>query len=132
MERLAKLATTKIKRLMSQLKDNRAQQVSEYAVLIAVVLAAVIGMEVYVRRGLQARYYGAVLSATKELQSIKQRQGIYVPVQYEPYYLDSITEVKQTSNKQMSYVPNLNTSTNSQSVLDSKGTQRILSGNYGD
>lgn len=146
MKRLAKLETTKIKKLMSQLKDNRAQQASEYAVLIALVLAAVIGMEVYVRRGLQARYYGAVMSATKELYRIKQGQGVYAPAQYEPYYLKSQYEVTESSNKQTraaTYYPHVmappppslirdEAHITSQSITDSRGSQETLSGNYGD
>jgi hypothetical protein len=40
--------------------DKRAQSTAEYAIVIALVIGAVVAMQVYVRRGLQARMKGAV------------------------------------------------------------------------
>lgn len=37
--------------------NNRAQTVAEYAIIIAVVTAALIAMQLYLKRGLQARIH---------------------------------------------------------------------------
>ncbi len=36
-------------------KKNRAQSMMEYAVLIAAVSAALVGMQIYIKRGMQGR-----------------------------------------------------------------------------
>ena len=62
------------------LKNKRAQNTAEYAILIAVVIGAAIAMQTYVKRGIQ----GKVKEKVDELGS----------TQYEPYYLS--TEFKNT------------------------------------
>ena len=42
--------------MLRLLRNKRAQTTAEYAILIALVVAAVVGMQTYVKRGLQARY----------------------------------------------------------------------------
>lgn len=41
--------------MLGKLNSRRAQSTAEYAVLLALVIAAVIGMQTYVKRGWQAR-----------------------------------------------------------------------------
>jgi Flp pilus assembly pilin Flp len=59
------------------LSKKRGQSTAEYAVLIALVVAAVVGMQTYVKRGLQARMkdagddYITALGATKQYEHTK-------------------------------------------------------------
>lgn len=41
---------------MFRLKDERAQSTLEYAVIIAVIVGALIAMQVYIKRGIQGRF----------------------------------------------------------------------------
>ena len=69
------------------LKNKRAQQTAEYALLISLVIAAVVAMQTYAQRTLQSRIKGAgnyLVSQTTELGSAQQ---------YEPYYLDQEYDV---------------------------------------
>jgi Flp pilus assembly pilin Flp len=65
------------------LKSKTAQTTAEYAILIGLVIAALVAMQVYVKRGLQGR----MRSATDYLAA--QTLGIGNTSQYEPYYLSS-------------------------------------------
>jgi len=66
-------------------KNKKGQSLLEYALLIALVVAAIIAMQLYAQRSIQARIFdssgtylqgksGAIVGATK---------------QYEPYYVDT-------------------------------------------
>jgi len=69
------------------LKNKKAQQTAEYALLISLVIAAVVAMQTYAQRTLQSRIKGAgnyLVSETTELGSTQQ---------YEPYYLDQEYDV---------------------------------------
>ncbi|MEK7308305.1 MAG: hypothetical protein AAB089_04470 [Nitrospirota bacterium] len=45
---------------MLKLMRSKAQSTAEYAIVIGLVIAAVVAMQVYVKRGLQAKVKGAV------------------------------------------------------------------------
>lgn len=69
------------------LKNKKAQQTAEYALLISLVIAAVVAMQTYAQRSLQSRIKGAgnyLVTETSELGSSEQ---------YEPYYLDQEYDV---------------------------------------
>ncbi len=84
-----------------KLRASRGQSLAEYSVVIAFVLAAAIGMQVFAKRGLQAR----IKTATDQLGSITVNNAKVAggdstaahPVlknftsleQYEPYYASS-------------------------------------------
>lgn len=87
------------------------QSIAEYAVLLGLVIAAFVGMQVYARRGLQAR----VKSGTDALTSIASgpitegaaaggtggvTTNFNALSQYEPYYQESSGDVYQESVKQ--------------------------------
>lgn len=74
---------------MGMLKNN-AQGVAEYSVCLALVVAALFGMQVYVKRGLQGRYKQVVDHTAKSASS---------PRQYEPYYLQDDTYTIGTDKK---------------------------------
>lgn len=65
------------------LRSKRAQTTAEYAILIGLVVAALVAMQIYVKRGLQGRMKGA----TDYLAT--QTTDIGATGQYEPYYLTS-------------------------------------------
>ena len=78
-----------------RLKNHRGQNTAEYAIVIALIIGAVIAMQVYVKRGLQGRMKDAtdyVASETTELGATKQ---------YEPYYSDQSMTAAQKSTSEI-------------------------------
>ena len=63
------------------LKNKKAQQTAEYALLISLVVAAVIAMQTYAQRTIQARIRGA------GNYLVTQTNALGTDAQYEPYYL---------------------------------------------
>jgi Flp pilus assembly pilin Flp len=116
------------------LKDKTGQQIAEYAILIALVLAAIIGMKIYVQRGLQASYQAAVHRTGDELKRLKPRANF--TLQYELYYIKQESETQTESTvleNQLSPLPiksqvtrAINENTNRQT------NQEVLPGAYGD
>ena len=70
------------------LKNKKAQQTAEYALLISLVIAAVVAMQTYAQRSLQAR----IKSAGNYLATKTSKLGDTTE-QYEPYYLDQAYDV---------------------------------------
>ena len=92
---------------MRILRKRRGQSTAEYAIVIALVLGAVIGMQTYVRRGLQGRVQDASNSHLPNTQSAGSGPGtdLGTPIatfggqygqfkrgQFEPYYASSTSE----------------------------------------
>jgi len=77
-------------------RAKRAQSMAEYSVCLALVLAALLGMQLYVKRGLQGRYKELVDHAAKQAAS---------PKQYEPYYVQDKFKVRQSkiTNESINY-----------------------------
>ncbi len=73
--------------LRNFLKNRKAQNTAEYALLIALVVAGVIAMQTYAQRALQARVHDAAqyMASADSNSSI----GLGNSTQYEPYYLNS-------------------------------------------
>lgn len=69
------------------IKNRKAQNTAEYAILISLVVAGIIAMQTYAQRALQAR----VRDASTYLKN--QTTGIGNSAQYEPYYLDTNYDV---------------------------------------
>ena len=69
--------------LRKLIKNKKAQNTAEYAILISLVVAGIIAMQTYAQRALQAR----VRDASQYL--INQTTGLGNTVQYEPYYLET-------------------------------------------
>jgi len=65
------------------IKNKKAQQTAEYALLISLVVAAVIAMQTYAQRALQGRIRDG------SLYMVQQTSALGESNQYEPYYLDS-------------------------------------------
>lgn len=65
------------------IKNKKAQQTAEYALLISLVVAAVIAMQTYAQRTIQAR----IRDASQYLTA--QTSALGATNQYEPYYQQS-------------------------------------------
>lgn len=75
------------------LKNKKAQNTAEYALLIALVVAGVIAMQTYAQRALQARVRDAGLYLTNTTSTLGTTN------QYEPYYLRSNYAVDRVMNE---------------------------------
>ena len=77
--------------LRNFLKNRKAQNTAEYALLIALVVAGVIAMQTYAQRALQARIHDASIYLENSTTAIGKS------TQYEPYYLTSNYTVNSNS-----------------------------------
>jgi len=75
------------------IKNKKAQNTAEYAILISLVVAGIIAMQTYAQRALQAR----VRDASSHLAN--RTSGLGNTVQYEPYYLSSDYLVERDENE---------------------------------
>lgn len=75
------------------IRNRKAQQTAEYALLISLVVAAVIAMQTYAQRTIQAR----IRDASQYLTA--QTSGLGVTNQYEPYYLQSDYDIDRADVK---------------------------------
>ena len=101
--------------------DKKTQSISEYAILIGLVIAAFLSMRTLVKRGYQARLEGATDFATQIAQA---------PRQYEPYYILENVETAINQEAQERYNPHsirhtssANTTTSGQRVIGIDSTQ---------
>lgn len=67
--------------MLKFLRNKKAQNTAEYALLIALVIAAAIAMQTYIQRSMQ----GGIRFAVDKLK----KGGVNATGQYEPYYLQS-------------------------------------------
>ncbi len=72
------------------LKNKKAQNTAEYAILISLVVAGIIAMQTYAQRALQAR----VRDASGMLTELRINGDLQTS-QYEPYYLDTEYDTKR-------------------------------------
>jgi Flp pilus assembly pilin Flp len=71
------------------IKNKKAQQTAEYALLISLVVAAVIAMQTYAQRTIQARIRDASQYMAEKTGSLGSTN------QYEPYYLETDYDVQR-------------------------------------
>jgi len=83
--------------LRNFLKNRKAQNTAEYALLIALVVAGVIAMQTFAQRAMQARIHDAAIYMQNQTGNIGNS------TQYEPYYLTSnySVESNSTENKRL-------------------------------
>ena len=81
--------------LRNFLKNRKAQNTAEYALLIALVVAGVIAMQTYAQRALQARIH----DASQYMANVTSCEQINLghATQYEPYYMSSNYDVNTAS-----------------------------------
>jgi Flp pilus assembly pilin Flp len=77
--------------LRNFLKNRKAQNTAEYALLIALVVAGVIAMQTYAQRAMQARIHDASIYMQTSTNQIGNS------TQYEPYYMQSNYDVGTNS-----------------------------------
>ena len=77
--------------LRNFLKNRKAQNTAEYALLIALVVAGVIAMQTYAQRALQARIHDTAQYLETNTALIGNS------TQYEPYYMNSDYNVASNS-----------------------------------
>ena len=82
--------------IRKHLLSNKAQSTAEYAVLFGLVVGAVITMQVYVKRSLQAKLKDTSGLMTSQTGSVGG-QSLGSTEQYEPYYL--YREQQQTATR---------------------------------
>ncbi len=101
---------------------KRGQNTAEYAILIGLVIAAAVGMQLYVKRGLQARTKGAMGYYITQTNNIDLTGGA-AKTQYEPYYASSDYNVTQTQNAETNIYESLNTQVRSNIDTSRTGSQ---------
>lgn len=75
------------------IKNKKAQNTAEYAILISLVVAGIIAMQTYAQRALQAR----VRDAASYLKN--ETSDLGTSVQYEPYYLNTAYTITRSSTE---------------------------------
>jgi len=84
------------------IKNKKAQNTAEYAILISLVVAGIIAMQTYAQRALQARVRDASVYMADTVAAADTSGTMASTAQYEPYYLNSTYNVaadeSQTQN----------------------------------
>lgn len=81
--------------LRKLIKNKRAQNTAEYAILISLVVAGIIAMQTYAQRALQARIHDAAVY----MANTAGGNQLGKTLQYEPYYLNTNYEVTRDENQ---------------------------------
>ena len=100
--------------LLINKRQVKAQSFSEVSILLSLVVIGLIGMQVYVKRGLQARYKSAVDAAVDMTCSASNVEFLR---QYEPYYQ------KETSDFSVKAL-------NGEELKREKGRRKIIQKQY--
>ncbi len=97
---------------------TNGQHLIEYALLFAVVVGALVAIQVYVKRTLQARYRAVVDAAAV---------AISAPTQYEPYYRSETSAAMEDTQQTLTSAPGgqLTTATRSRVVGDAGAVSRV-------
>jgi hypothetical protein len=97
--------------MLKVLRNKKAQNTAEYAILIALVVGAVVAMQSYVQRGLQARTRGTSLYMRDEISNAMKAADASMAAsigntgQYNPYYLDQQYETTRDSEETATAAP---------------------------
>ena len=87
-------------RKLNRIFNKKGQNTAEYALLISLVVAAIIAMQTYAQRALQARIREASVYMVNGTQNPGGGQpGLGGMDQYEPYYLTTNYEITRDSNE---------------------------------
>ena len=97
--------------------NSMGQHLAEFALVFSVVIAAIFGMQIYVKRGLQARYHTLMDGATAANRALRQ---------YEPYYASSTSTVAQDGSTTIAYQPGgAVTRTEQQDAQTEEGVEQV-------
>jgi hypothetical protein len=83
--------------MLRYLNNKRAQSTAEYVIVLGLIIAAIVAMQTYVKRGLQGRIKDTVDFVDNAGQSTGVVQ--FTGSQYEPYYLSSDFASQRTSTE---------------------------------
>ncbi|MFA6217552.1 MAG: hypothetical protein WDL87_07910 [Candidatus Omnitrophota bacterium] len=90
---------------------KRAQTTAEYAILIALVIGAVVAMQIYVKRGIQGRIKETV-DFVGTNGTVGNSNFSFTTNQYEPYYICSTSNSNQNMVENQNYQANGNVARN--------------------
>ena len=82
---------------MLRLKNKVAQSTAEYVIVLGLIVAAVVAMQTYIKRGLQGRIKDAVDYKDQAGQTSNVVQ--FSTNQYEPYYISSNFTTNRTADE---------------------------------
>lgn len=109
---------------------RKGQSTAEYAIVIGLVLAAVVGMQIYVKRGIQAKFKDASdMNVTYNGTVPSNTYGVNTYLQYEPQYSEApkmVTTRNATEIVSVSKGGAVNKSINGTEVTTRTGLQKIL------
>lgn len=108
---------------------KKAQSTAEYAIIIALVIGAVVAMQVYVRRGLQGRVKD-VVDHTGTGGEVAGENLSFTSGQYEPYYNQSTGSTSQQAQNTESMLTGGASSRTSTTTVNADRTQET--GWYGE
>ena len=96
------------------IRIKKAQSTAEYAIILGVVVSAALAMQVYIKRGLQARAAAGVDAFTQPsftmTESVTGATANFASIsQYEPYYAESQYQTQQASRSDISVGDNYTT-----------------------
>ena len=75
-------------------RRNKAQSTAEYVIVLGLIVAAVVAMQSYIKRGFQGR----IKDAVDHVDQGEVTEGVqFKTTQYEPYYLTSTFESTRNS-----------------------------------
>ena len=115
--------------MLKQLRNRiKGQSTAEYAILIALVVAAVIAMQTYAKRALQGRIRDASLYMQNQIRSADTTTNRFNTIQYEPYYLSSEFETTRNSTSNMFSIGSANQSVRTSGQLSNINVSRAENG----
>lgn len=113
--------------LRKLIKNKKAQNTAEYAILISLVVAGIIAMQTYAQRALQAR----VKDASAFMTAVNL-EGLGNTAQYEPYYLSSdYNSTREAAEARMMGDGDLSRNLTSDATRAAGGFQRSAYSKYG-
>lgn len=104
--------------------SKKAQTTAEYAILIALVVGAVVAMQVYIKRGIQGRVKDAV-DHVGSTDTVGGSSMTFSATQYEPYYNNSTATTDQRVTDNETLGDNLTVSRDSTTRTDAVQSQTI-------
>lgn len=78
---------------------TRGQTTAEYAIVFGVVVAALVAMQIYIKRGLNARLKMGTDSGVSRVLTGLGKPVTAADIQYEPYYSSSEFNVTRDTNQ---------------------------------
>lgn len=84
--------------MLKNIRNKKAQNTAEYAILIALVIGGVVAMQTYAQRALNARLRtGSQYMANEIGNALFSGSSEYKTAQYEPYYSNSVEKTDKDS-----------------------------------